>query len=412
MTTERAKTSPKLLATTRATRATCATTRWTGRFGMLLVVLAFVGAWVAPAQALERNFAGSAQLDYHFVPTAREAKTFPNAFDGFTMEFAGKLAVDFNDRVSANMKVCYGCHGFEADMMYFDVRVADELNFRIGRFSPSFGAFNLRHDPANHRLSDKPLPYDMGRMLRLRQWNMSVLPSPFPDNGIEMNGTKFIGQSAQIDYAVYAVSGFKAEARPIDLDYKLSRTPQYYLDNNARPTVGGRLALTLKLGDASDATLGASSMYGTYDPENQQSYLILGSDLSLRLDKTNIRMEYLVRRTSFDTSDRTLFKYVVADANGDYFMKHGAYAEIEQALTPELDIIGRVDGMFRDGNLAAGSDLTRRAHVFRYTIGTAYAIDRGLRLKFSTEVWEFGNRAADTGRKIELSMHAALAGSF
>ena len=83
-------------------------------------------------------------------------------------------------KISANMKVCYGCHGFEADMMYFDVRVADELNFRVGRFSPSFGAFNLRHDPANHRLSDKPLPYDMGRMLRMRQWNMSVLPEPVP----------------------------------------------------------------------------------------------------------------------------------------------------------------------------------------------------------------------------------------
>src|SRR6185369_11625644 len=140
-------------------------------------------------------------------------------------------AVDFSERVSANMKVCYGCHGFEADMMYFDIRVSDELNFRVGRFSPSFGAFNLRHDPANHRLSDKPLPYDMGRMLRLRQWNMSVLPSPFPDDG-----TKFFGDSLQLDYAVYAVSGFKAEARPIDLDFRLSRTPQYYVDNNARPT--------------------------------------------------------------------------------------------------------------------------------------------------------------------------------
>jgi len=379
----------------------------------IVVLVAALAALAAPARALERNFAGSAQLDYHFVPTARSAKAFPQAFDGFTMEFAGKLAVDFSERVSANMKVCFGCHGFEADMMYFDVRVADELNFRVGRFSPSFGAFNLRHDPANHRLSDKPLPYDMGRMLRMRQWNMSVLPSPFPDNGLEVNGVKFIGQSLQLDYAAYAVTGFKADARPIDVDFKLSRSPvSYYVDNNARPTFGGRAALTYRLGDASDVTLGASGMYGTYDPNNEQTYLIFGGDLTMRLDRTNIRLEYLARRTTFDTSDRGVFKYVVADARGDFFMKHGAYAEIEQALTPELDLIGRVDGMLRIGNVEAASELARRSSVIRYTVGTAYAIERGLRIKLSTELWDFSDRELVSGRKLDLSAHAALAGSF
>ncbi len=378
-----------------------------------LVLLAALAALAEPARALERNFAGSAQLDYHFVPTTKDVKTFPRAIDGFTMEFAGKLAVDFSEKVSANMKVCYGCHGFEADMMYFDIRLADELNFRVGRFSPSFGAFNLRHDPANHRLSDKPLPYDMGRMLRLRQWNMSVLPSPFPDNGLEINGSKFIGQSVQLDYAVYAVTGFKADARPLDIDFKLSRSPiTYYVDNNGRPTVGGRAALTYRLGDTSDVTLGASGMFGTYDPENRETYLIYGADLSMRFDRTNIRVEYLARRTTFDTTDRTVFKYIVPDARGDFFMKHGAYAEIEQALTSELDLIGRVDGMYRVGNLEAASELSRRSSVIRYTIGTAYAIERGLRLKFSTELWDFSDREIISGRKVDLGMHAALAGSF
>src|SRR6185503_19722901 len=112
------------------------------------------------------------------------------------------------------------------------------------------GAFNLRHDPANHRLSDKPLPYDMGRMLRLRQWGMSVLPSPFPDNGVAINGSKFIGSSFQFDYAAYAVSGFKADSRPLDIDFKLSRSPQsYYIDNNARPATGCRISFTYRLGD-------------------------------------------------------------------------------------------------------------------------------------------------------------------
>lgn len=379
---------------------------------VVVALLAALFAWVTPASALERNFAGSAQLDYAFVPTAQNMKTSPKAFDGFTMELAGKLAVDFSEHVSANLKVCYGCHGFEADMMYFDIRVADELNFRIGRFSPSFGAFNLRHDPANHRLSDKPLPYDMGRMLRMRQWNMSVLPSPFPDNGLEINGTR-AGEAVQFDYAVYAVTGFKADAQPTDLNFQLSRRPDaYYTDNNARPTVGARLALTVKLGDASDLTAGVSGMGGTYDPENHETYFIGGADLSARFDRTNIRLEYLARRTSFDIGNPTVYKYFVAPESGNFFMKHGAYAEVEHALTPDLDLVARVDGMFRQGNLEAASELTRKASVLRYTLGTAYALERGLRVKFSTELWQFSNRDAVSERHVELSMHAALAGSF
>jgi hypothetical protein len=93
-------------------------------------------------------------------------------------------------------------------------------------------------------------------------------------------------------------------------------------------------------------------------------------------------------------------------------MKHGVYAEVEQGITPELDLIGRVDGLYRVGNVEAQSQLSRRSDVFRYTLGMAYAIERGLRLKLSTELWEFSDKDAQTGRKIELSMHAALAGSF
>lgn len=379
----------------------------------LALALAALFALVTPARALDRNFAGSAQLDYHFIPTARDAKAFPTALDGFTTELAGKVAVDFNEKVSANLKVCYGCHGVEVDMMYFDFRAADELNFRVGRFSPSFGAFNLRHDPANHRLSDKPLPYDMGRMLRLRQWNMGVLPSPFPDNGVEVNGTKWLGASAQLDYAVYAVAGFKGEALARDIDFKLSRSPSsYYVDNNARPSGGARLALTLKLGESADMTLGASGMGGTYDPDNQLTYFIFGGDATLRVDRTTLRVEYLARRQQFSIANPGAFKYFLPADRGDFFMKHGAYAELEHALTSDLDLVGRVDALYRVGNVEAASELSRDSSVLRYTLGTAYAIERGVRLKLSTEAWQFSDRDRLTGRELELGMHAAVAGSF
>lgn len=379
------------------------------------MLAAVIAAMLLPgrASAIERNFAGSAQLDYFFVPSQRDANAHVNtqSFDGFTAELSLKISVDFTEHLSANVKLCYGCHGFETDMAYFDYRVADELNVRVGRFSPSFGSFNLRHDVANHRLSDKPLPYDMGRMLRLRSWNMGVLPSPFPDNGVEVNGTHWFGEDVQVDYAAYAVSGFKGDANGLDLDFLQSRNGNlYYVDNNARPTFGGRAALTWKLGSKSDVTLGASGMYGTFDPNNQLSYLIFGSDLTFRIDRTNIRFEYLARRQQFDISDKTRFKYVVVD-NGNFFMKHGAYAEIEHPLSKDVDIIGRVDGLYRVGNVAATSDLRRLSNVVRYTLGTGVNVERGLRLKLSTELYQFSD-ADPTGHKIDVGIHMAAVGTF
>ncbi|MCL2450526.1 MAG: hypothetical protein FWD17_16380, partial [Polyangiaceae bacterium] len=322
---------------------------------LLLLVLSTVlsfGMWAARAEAVDRTFAGSLQLDENLAPTQPSTNARTAVFDGFTTELSLKLAVDLTDHVSGNVKICFGCHGIETDMAYLDLRAFDELNFRVGRFSPSFGAFNLRHDPANHKLADKPLPYDMGRMLRMRDWNLGVLPSPFPDCGVEVNGTHWFGDSVTLDYAFYAVSGFKGDSNQLDLDFVQSRAGSlYYVDNNSTPAGGARLALNAKLGAYADVTLGASGMFGTYDPANRLTYAIAGADLSLRINRTNLRAEWLARRQQFDVSDPTLFKYAIA-RNGDFFVKHGAYVEFEQPLTAELDLILRADGMLRLGNVA------------------------------------------------------------
>jgi hypothetical protein len=374
----------------------------------------------------ERNFAGSAQLDYHLVASEPAAVAAPGpgtTFEGFTLEAAVKVAVDISERLSANVKACYGCHGFELDMAYFDFRVADELNLRVGRFSPTFGAFNLRHDPANHMTSDKPLPYDMGRMLRKGDWNNGVLPSPFPTNGVELDGTHWIGTLAQLDYAAYAVMGFKndTDPNPTDFNFQESHLP-YYLTSDPRPESGTRLALTLKASAAADMTLGASGLFGTYDPENRLTYAIVGGDYSLRVQHTAVRMEYLVRRQEFDTSNPDIFKYAIAPNGGDFFAKHGAYVEIEQPLTNALDVLGRVDGMYRVGNVSnvpVGSanetpepnPMTYRSSVLRETLALGYSLERNFRLKGSVELWEFSYADA-AGRETELGFHFGAVGSF
>jgi hypothetical protein len=380
----------------------------------LLGVTVFASALLAfslPTSSfgLDRNFAGSGQLDYHLVHQPPES--IPRTtFDAFTVEFALKVAVDLSDQVSANVKVCYGCHGFELGMAYFDYRLADEFNVRVGRFSPTFGAFTLRHDPANQYLSDKPLIYDMGRMLRSREWNQGVLPSPFPDNGIEVNGTHWFGDTLQFDYAAWAVAGLKADQASFDLDFQQSRVP-YYVDNNGEPSVGGRVGATFRLSPSSDLTLGVSAQYGHFDPDRKLSYSILGSDLSLRVGRTDLRLEYLVRRQQFDDQNPAALRYDIFGPRGNFFVKQGAYAELKQPLGEDIDLVGRVDGMFRNGNLPVMSPLSVRSTVLRYTLGAMYALSTGLRAKLSAELWDFSD--ADTeGRHTELSWHAAFVGTY
>jgi hypothetical protein len=377
-----------------------------------LALAAALGLAAGPARALDRTFAGSVQLDEHFVPLEPSTNAQTQIFEGFTTELSAKIAIDITSHISANVKVCYGCHGFETDMAYFDLRVADEFNLRVGRFSPSFGSFNLRHDPANHKLPDKPLPYDMGRMLRMRDWNLGVLPSPFPDNGVEIDGTHWLGDWLELDYAAYAVSGFKAAQADLDLDFVQSHSGNlYYVDNNNTPAGGARLALTAKLGPSTDLTLGASGMGGYSDPQNEHLYVIFGADAWLRFGRTNLRLEWLARRQEFDTSNVTAFKYTIPPAGGDFFVKHGAYAELEQPLGPGVDGIVRVDGLLRMGNVAASSPLSSEAVVLRYTLGASIVMTRGVRLKLAPELWQF-DYADRSGRKLEASLHAAIAGAF
>jgi hypothetical protein len=376
---------------------------------LLFTALAIAALAVSAfADEPQRNFAGSVQVDYLAVPTEDVARQI--SLDGATVELSLKLAMDFNDSISSNVKLCVACHGMEIGMAFFDTRIADELNFRVGRFTPAFGNFPLRHDPANHRTSDKPLPYDMGRMLGLRDWNMSILPAPWVDNGIEVSGTHFFGSSAHMDYAVYAIGGPKGNADAVDFDYKQSRSRErYYVDNNSRPALGARLAGGFDLGEDTTLSLGTSAMAGHYDPANDLSFIVGGADLVLRHRRMFFRAEYLLRRTEMALGDdpASRFKYGPGQ-DGDYdnfFLKDGFYAELEVPVG-SFELIGRWDGMRRIGNVVANSPLRSRSAMLRYTAAMAYRMSTGLRLKSSVEFYDFSDFSD------ELALHLGIAGPF
>lgn len=361
---------------------------------LLLGVIAGLGGVLLPgaARSQDHNFAGSLQTNYLWVATDRDARE--QTYDGFTNELSLKVAVDFSDHVSANVKMCYGCHGVEVDMAFADLRVADELNFRIGRFNPAFGDFPLRHDPANHRTADKPLPYDMGRMLRLHEYNLGVLPVPYVDQGLEVNGTHWFGNSIQFDYAVYVIGGLRANQDGVDLDFEASRMPDY-VDNNSEPAVGGRVAVTWDLSPDVMFTLGGSGMAGRPDPERERKYFILGLDLYARLSMINLHAEYLVRRTEMalgqDPNER--FRYGPGE-DGDYdpyFIKDGFYVESDFVLSERVELLARLDGLRRLGNVVINSPLRKRSGVLRYTAGVNFVLDGSIRIKINGEFYNFSD---------------------
>ena len=374
------------------------------RLAILILVASLASA---RADDLGRTFAGSVQLDYLAVPTDPQARE--NTLDGATVELSLKMTRDFTKTTSATVKVCYACHGFEVANAYVDVRLADELQIRVGRMVPAFGSFPLRHDPANHMTSDKPLPYDMGRMLHKNEWNEGVLPAPWVDNGIEVGGTHFF-EDGRIDYAVYAVSGPKGTADSADFDFVESRSPeQYYVDNNSEPVLGGRFAAAIELDDDDTITLGASGMTGHYDPARALGFAIGGADAVLQLGHAFLRAEYLIRVTQFDvgTDPATRFKFGPGPDGtyADYFTKDGFYAEAEIPIG-DISVIGRFDGLRRKGNVLAASPLSADASVLRYTAALAWKATSGLHVKTSVELYRFSEFAN------ELALHLGVATAF
>jgi hypothetical protein len=373
-----------------------------------ITAAAFGSIRPALADTVERNFAGSIQLDYMAVPSESVGRNI--SLDSATVEVSMKVTQDFGDNVSASIKLCVACHGIEAGMAFFDLRIADELSFRVGRFTPQFGSFPVRHDPANHRTSDKPLPYDMGRMLRFSEWNMGILPSPWVDNGVELSGAHYFTDDVRLDYAAYAVGGPRATSDASDFDYKLSRSGDaYYVDNNSRPSLGANVALNVVSGKTT-ITAGASGMAGTYDPQNKLHYQIAGAHLLLQLSRVFLRAEYLARRTEMaigsDPAQR--FKYGPGK-NGrydPYFLKQGFYGELELPATDRLDVILRWDGLRRQGNVLRTSELRSDSAVLRYTAGVSVKIRGATRLKLSGELYDFSDFSD------ELAIHVAITGAL
>ena len=109
--------------------------------------------------------------------------------------------------------------------------------------------------------------------------------------------------------------------------------------------------------------------------------------------------------------------HAVLVPDGDFFVKHGAYAEVEHPLTSVVDAVARVDGLLRTGNVPASSvtepdgGSSHQSNILRFTLGSTISLDRSLRLKTSAAYWRFTDFDSQ-GKDAAISLHLGAVGSF
>ena len=114
---------------------------------------------------------------------------------------------------------------------------------------------------------------------------MGVLPAPYVDNGIEIDGTHWFGYTLQLDYAAYAVGGLRGDNDGLDIDFIQQRAALPLL--RRQQLAAGRAADGSRARSTSPTatltfTIGASGMWGWYDPNHELSLRASAASTSTR----------------------------------------------------------------------------------------------------------------------------------
>jgi hypothetical protein len=368
------------------------------------------GAWLslsvlvaAPARGASVNVAGSVYVDNWTTTSPSAAKA---SLTGITPEATVKMEVDVHEKLSFSVRVCFSCHGLEVDRAHVDFTPSPAFNIQAGRIGVPFGEMSVRYDPTSHRSVSKPLIYDMGRMGYYGKsgFNLGVVPQPYVDSGVVLYGQVWLGDSVQLWYGGYVVSGMRGEN---DFDFVSMRTT-FYLDNNHEPAGGGRLTLTFSTSEPGalfkDLTLGASAMVGRYDPDRERAYTALGADASLRFGIFTLRSEAAFIRIELNP-DPSLYRYELIDT---FLDKGGFFVELEHPLGGRLALLYRYDALYRKGIPLPGADprLSPNSRMLRYTQALQVLLSDSTYLKSSYEYCAMNDFPSFH------SVHLGVGGSF
>jgi hypothetical protein len=194
---------------------------------------------------------------------------------------------------------------------------------------------------------------------------------PYVDQGAQVSGDVWFHDKLQLWYGAYVVNGFRSGIAQ-EFNFMDQTATTSLSDNNHSMSYGGRLTLA-----QGSYAAGVSWMQGDYDPQAAYGYRVWGVDASANVLKSQLRAEYLERSTD-----------VALDAGRGTLEKKGFYGQLEVPVVPTLMLVGRLDGLLREGP-PLGTDNDESSGIFRWSAGVnvAPAPDYSLRVQY--EHWRF-----------------------
>jgi cytochrome c5 len=250
-----------------------------------------------------------------------------------------------------------------------------------GRLIVPFGAFAAQSNPGIYRTVTKPLIYNMGQNVRRFDIGNPVLPMPYSDEGALVNMSMPIGCDWNATIDTYLVNGLRGGSSGID--FFDSRD---YVDNNAKPAVGGRATL-----GTDHLRAGTSIVGGRFNADGSTgvfatdlTYQIWGFDLSAHYeDLIRIQAEYARR-----DSDRLVLLPGMPVANEQI---DGYYVESELRICcqPRIGFLVRIDSQQREAlRPPVGSSLASgNFAVDRFTWGFNVTLPGGSLVMINHERW-------------------------
>jgi hypothetical protein len=303
--------------------------------------------------------------------------------EGIVGEFAFSARVSAPAaKVSANMRVCWGCHQLELEEASFQWQPLSFVTLKAGRMAVNAGSYNTRHDFSVRRTVSKPITRIMGNMPRQTEFNHGVLPAPYVDNGASITAGHRIGRFG-LEGEGFVLTGLKGQGAA-DINFITSRQ---FRDNNGEPSVGGRLTF-----DAPHVSTTFAYLWGNYDPNARRSYQIFSADTRIRAGPLTVEAEFALRETEYNDPE--------SSGGENDWLKYGWWVSAAWNFTDALYVVGAVDALYvkdiylsnfgptPNEALAVTDDNNR---IVRLTGGVGYTAPGGVMLRASAEFWDFSD---------------------
>ena len=246
-----------------------------------------------------------------------------------------------------------------------------QANIDAGRFIVPFGAFSAQVSPGAFRTVTPPLIFNMGQ--RVANTGVAVLPMPYADEGANFHASLPVDQDLDVTIDSYLVNGL--QGNNLGIDFLQSRD---YVDNNSRPSAGGRVTLGNHYVRAGGSITGGQFNFPVAGFTPGLYYQIVGFDIAAHYeDIVRVQAEYARRDMDTFVASFPSPPTIGSDRTSGYYVE----GELRVYEKPRISLLARYDG--QDHRMI----LSDAPHVRRLTAGVNISLPGGSLLMINYERW-------------------------